>query len=147
MFSLLWPRFNPWQKRLRWPSREKNRVCPFQGYKIKTIILIRKRTEYKWANDLTQGKLQLKLEKEPLNKFKETCVLSHAVVHNSATPWTATHQAALPWAFSGENMRVGCHFLLGLPDPGIEPISPMSPALQADFLPTKPPGNHRGRKK
>ena len=27
-----------------------------------------------------------------------------------------------------------------LPDPGIEPTSPVSPVLQADFLPTKPPG-------
>ena len=27
-----------------------------------------------------------------------------------------------------------------LPDPGIEPISPVSPALQAGSLPTKPPG-------
>ena len=27
-----------------------------------------------------------------------------------------------------------------LPDPGIEPSSPVSPALQADSLPTEPPG-------
>jgi len=34
---------------------------------------------------------------------------------------------------------VGCHFLLqgNLPDPGIEP---RSPALQADALPSEPPG-------
>ena len=48
--------------------------------------LIRKWIEYKWANDLTQGKLQLELEKEPFNKFKEPCVLSHAVVYNSLWP-------------------------------------------------------------
>ena len=29
---------------------------------------------------------------------------------------------------------------LPFPDPGIEPISPVSPALQADSLPAKPPG-------
>ena len=28
----------------------------------------------------------------------------------------------------------------GLPDPGTEPLSPMSPALQADSLPTEPSG-------
>ena len=28
-----------------------------------------------------------------------------------------------------------------LPDPGIEPESPASPALQADSLPTEQPGN------
>ena len=27
-----------------------------------------------------------------------------------------------------------------LPDPGIKPVSPMFPALQADSLPTEPPG-------
>jgi len=27
-----------------------------------------------------------------------------------------------------------------LPDPGIKPTSPVSPALQADPLPTEPPG-------
>ena len=32
-----------------------------------------------------------------------------------------------------------------LPDPGIEPASPLSPALQADSLPTAPPGKHADR--
>ena len=34
-----------------------------------------------------------------------------------------------------------------LPDPGIKPISPVSPALQADSLPTEPPGNPSYRDK
>ena len=44
-----------------------------------------------------------------------------------------------PWNFPGKSTRVGCHFrLLGnLPDPGMEPGSP---ALQADALPSEPPG-------
>ena len=29
-----------------------------------------------------------------------------------------------------------------LPDPGIKPTSPASPALEADSLPTEPPGKH-----
>ena len=39
----------------------------------------------------------------------------------------------------GKNTRVGCHALLqgNLPNPGIEP---RSPALQADSLPSEPPG-------
>ena len=39
----------------------------------------------------------------------------------------------------GKNIGVGCHALLqgNLPNPGIEPTSP---ALQADFLPSQPPG-------
>ena len=45
------------------------------------------------------------------------------------------------WGFSSKNTRVGCHFLLqgNLPDPGIKPVSPVSPALQADSSPTEPP--------
>ena len=44
-----------------------------------------------------------------------------------------------PWDFSGKNTGVGWHFLLhgNLPDPGIKPTSPESPALQADPLPTE----------
>ena len=38
--------------------------------------------------------------------------------------------------FSGKNTGVGCHALLqgDLPNPGIEPTSPVAPALQADSL-------------
>ena len=49
-----------------------------------------------------------------------------------------------PWNFSGKNTGVGCHSLLqDLPDPGIELGSP---ALQADSLPSEPPGKHVKRK-
>ena len=42
----------------------------------------------------------------------------------------------------GKNTGVDCHFLSpgDLPDPGIEPMSPVSPALQADSLPAEPSG-------
>ena len=39
---------------------------------------------------------------------------------------------------SGKNIGMGCHsFSRGPPDPGIEPISPVSPGLQADSLPAE----------
>ena len=42
-----------------------------------------------------------------------------------------------PWDSLGKNTEVGCHFLLrGLPDPGIEPTSPTSPALAGRFFTT-----------
>ena len=43
------------------------------------------------------------------------------------------------WDSPDKNTGVGCHFLLqgNLPDPGIEP---RSTALQADSLPSEPPG-------
>ena len=42
----------------------------------------------------------------------------------------------------GKNTGVGCYFLLqqNLPDPGIEPESPASPALAGGFFTTAPPG-------
>ena len=50
-----------------------------------------------------------------------------------ATPWNS------PWNSPGQNTGVGSHSLLqgDLPNPGIKP---RSPSLQADSLPTKPPG-------
>ena len=62
------------------------------------------------------------------------CVLSLIVLSNSATPWTAAHQAPLSMEFSRQEYWSGLPFSTpgDLPDPGIEPVSP---ALQADFLP------------
>ena len=66
------------------------------------------------------------------------CV-SHSVVPNSATPWTAAHQAPLSMGFSRQGYWSGLPFPSpgDLPDPGIEP---RSPALQTDTLTSEPPG-------
>ena len=71
------------------------------------------------------------------------CVFSHSVVSDSATPWTVAHQAPLSMGFPRHEYWSGLPFLiLGyLPDPGIEPASPMSPALQVDSLSTEPCGD------
>ena len=46
---------------------------------------------------------------------------------------------SLPWDSPGNSIGVGCHFLprVNLPDPGIEPGSPI---FQADALTAEPPG-------
>ena len=51
-------------------------------------------------------------------------------------------QAPLSMGFSRQEHWSGLPFPSpgGLPDPGIEPSSP---ALQADALPSEPPGKHR----
>ena len=53
-----------------------------------------------------------------------------------ATPWTVACQALLFMGFCRQEYWSGLPGpLLGdLPDPGIEPLSPVSPALQADSL-------------
>ena len=62
--------------------------------------------------------------------------MSHSVVPDSATPWTAAHQAPL----SVRSSRQGYWSGLPFPSPGDLPtpgIKPGSPALQADSLPTE----------
>ena len=64
---------------------------------------------------------------------------SRSVVSGSMWPHRLQPTRLLsPWNFLGKSTGVGCHFLLqGLPDPGIEPGSPV---LQSDALPSEPPG-------
>ena len=56
-----------------------------------------------------------------------------------AIPWTVVYQASLSMGFSRQEYWSGLPFPSpgDLPDPGIEP---RSPALQADALPSEPPG-------
>ena len=63
-----------------------------------------------------------------------------------ATPWTIAHQAPLSMEFSRQEYWNGLPFPTpkDLPGPGMEPGSP---ALQADSLPSKPPGKPRRRRR
>ena len=60
------------------------------------------------------------------------------------TSWTVAYQAPLSMGFSRQEYWSGLPFPSpgDLPDPGIEP---RSPALQADSLPSDPPGTSPGR--
>ena len=60
-------------------------------------------------------------------------------VHIFVTPWTVAYQAPPSMEFSRQEYWSGLPFPSpgDLPDPGIEPGSP---ALQADALPSEPPG-------
>ena len=64
---------------------------------------------------------------------------NHSVVLYSATPWTAARQAPLSVEVSRQEYWSGlpCPSSGDLPKPGIEPGSP---TLQADSLPSEPPG-------
>ena len=71
------------------------------------------------------------------------CILdvkSFGRVRLFATPWTVAHQAPPSMEFSRQEYWSGLPF----PSPGDLPdpeIKPRSPALQADALPSEPPGN------
>ena len=62
-----------------------------------------------------------------------------SLVQLLATPWTVAYQVPLPIGFSRQEYWSGLLFPSpgDLPDPRIEPGSP---ALQADTLPSEPPG-------
>ena len=69
------------------------------------------------------------------------CVLSRfSHVRLFVTPWTVAHQAPPSMGFPRKEYWSGlpCPFPENLPDPGIKPVTPVSPAL-ADSLPTEPP--------
>ena len=69
----------------------------------------------------------------------ESEVKSLSPVRLSATPWTVAYQAPPSMGFSRQECWSGLPFHSpgDLPNPGIEPESP---ELQADALPSEPPG-------
>ena len=73
-----------------------------------------------------------------MTKCEVTEVKSLSRVRLFVTPWTVAYQAP-SMGFSRQEYWSGLPFPSpeGLPDPGIEPGSP---ALQADALPSEPPG-------
>ena len=68
------------------------------------------------------------------------CVSCSVVSDSLWPPWTVARQAPLSMGFSRQEYWSGLLFPSpDLPDPGIEPGSPI---LQADSLPSEPPGNN-----
>ena len=70
-------------------------------------------------------------------------VKSLSPVQLFVTPWTVAYQAPPSMGFSRQECWSGLPFPSpgDLPDPGIEPGSP---TLQADALPSEPPGKLKG---
>ena len=67
------------------------------------------------------------------------CMLScFSCVRLCATPWTVAHQAPLSMGFSWQEYWSGlpCPPPGDLPDPGIKPVSVMSPAFAGGFFTT-----------
>ena len=75
-------------------------------------------------------------------KMKNESVSCSGVSNSLRPPWTVAHQAPLPMGFSRQEHWSGQPLPPpeDLPDPGIKPTSPVAPSLQADSLPSKPPG-------
>ena len=72
------------------------------------------------------------------------CMLScFSCIQLFATLWTLAHQSPLSMGFSRQEYWSGLPGppLGDLPDPGIEPASPVAPALQAGSLPLSHQGS------
>ena len=83
--------------------------------------------------------LKIKERKEQSNILPWSEVKSLSCVQLFATQWTVAYKASLPMEFSRQSYwsRLPLPSPEDLPEPGIEPGSP---ALQADTLPSEPPG-------
>ena len=69
------------------------------------------------------------------------CVFSRSVMSHTVIPWTVVHQAPLSMEFSRQEYQSRSPFPIpgDLPDPGIEPISYVSPTVAGGFFTTEPP--------
>ena len=100
---------------------------------IKVILRV-EYVDYKTPKELTSLSASfLGVEIQGTMKVKVK-LLSH--VRLFATPWTIAHQVPLPMGFFRQEYGSGLPFPSpgDLPDPGIEPKTPVSPALQVDFF-------------
>ena len=74
--------------------------------------------------------------------YRHVCVRSLSCVQLFATSWTVARQSPLAMEFSRQEYWSKLPFPTpsDLPIPGIEPASPVSPALAGGFFTTVPPG-------
>ena len=81
-------------------------------------------------------------------EFLLVCLCAVSTVFSASglfvAPWTVACQSPLSIEFSRQEYWSGlpCSPPGDLPDPGIEPMSPASPALAGGFLTTAPPGKN-----
>ena len=82
-----------------------------------------------------------------LSKCSQEDVCTQSLICVQLPPWTGGAWWT-PWNFPGKNTGVGCATLGDLPDPGIEPVLPVSPALTGRLFTTvlsERPRRHSGK--
>ena len=95
------------------------------------------------SNSIVQVKIQRLREAESLSQGRVSeWVKSLSRVQLFATPWAVAHQVPPSMEFSRQEYLSGLPFPFpgDLPNPGIEPGDP---SLEADALPSEPPGNNQ----
>ena len=95
------------------------------------------------CSDVARTPVSRKEEAEPLTAWRHwrwpRCCSAAQPCPDSATPWTAALKAPLSMGLSRQEHWSGLPFPPpeGLPNPGIEPKSPVSPALAGGFFTTE----------
>ena len=118
--------------------------------KLKSFC-IAKGTHTVWKDNLQNGTKCLKKYNSQVVRVcvcvcvcvhMHTCTYLLSCVWLFATPWTVAHQAPPSMGFSRQEYWSGLPLPPpeDLPNPGIKPMSPVSPALAGGFFTTEPPG-------
>ena len=82
-----------------------------------------------------QQLLQKSYSPSPPHACMSECSVT-SVMSDSSVPWTVAYQDPRSKYWS----KLPCLPPGDLPNPGVQQLSPASPALQADSIPTEPPG-------
>ena len=110
----------------------------------RTLLFIHSR--YNSLHLLRRNQLSKPLKDLHLN-FLISHLLAQSLSHVQlfATPWNAANQAPLSMGFSRQEYwsELPFPFPGGLPNPGIESVSLLFPALAGRFFTTEPPGEPR----
>ena len=82
-------------------------------------------------------------------RWGSLCAYALSCVQLFGAPWTVAHQAPLPRRFSRQDCWSGLPFPppRDLPNPGMEPWCPASPALACGFFTTTPPEKPQNKQK
>ena len=117
-------------------SKERYEIC-----KTKSLVKISVLDD---QCDLCHGSNNLSRDHLTVLVLGRVKVKSLSHVRLFATPWTVAYHALLSVGFSREEYWSGWPFPSpeDLPNPGIEPGCP---ALQAELLPSEPPGKSKGK--
>ena len=83
-------------------------------------------------------------ERKTVKRDKLMCQITSVVSDSFETPRTVAHQTPLSMGILQARMcwsGLPCPPPRDLPDPGIEPMSPVAPTLQVDYLPLSHQGS------
>ena len=124
-----------------WSSNSASKNVPYHRETSTTMVIteLLEIGKKKKGDNLSTRKWAHKLSRTHTMKSYTCVCVSHSVMSDSVTPYAIAHQAPLSMEFSRQEYRSVLPFPSpgALPDPGIEP---RSSALQADSLPSEPPG-------